>query len=158
MTTPSINGFDPYQAMLRRNQTNVSDESGYINVDVQQYDVKDIQALEEFCQQYGIMGFNFGKMNPKSALRMLKGKMGIVDEKVNNKKILFDQCEIVIFVMVKLINAVNSPLNIEVLVDIDINDVDAMFLWEDDVTKIPLHSELIKLHANTGYFSGLNKK
>ena len=88
--TPSINGFDPYQAMLRRNQSNVSDESGYINADVQQYDVKDIQALEEFCQQYGIMGFNFGKMNPKSALRMLKGKMGIVDEKVNNKKILFD--------------------------------------------------------------------
>jgi len=88
--TPSINGFDPYQAMLRRNQSNVSDESSYINVEVQQYDVKDIQALEEFCQQYGIMGFNFGKMNPKSALRMLKGKMGIVDEKVNNKKILFD--------------------------------------------------------------------
>jgi hypothetical protein len=88
--TPSINGFDPYQAMLRRNQSNVSDESGYINADVEQYDVKDIQALEEFCQQYGIMGFNFGKMNPKSALRMLKGKMGIVDEKVNNKKILFD--------------------------------------------------------------------
>ena len=88
--TPSINGFDPYQAMLRRNQSNVSDESSYINVEVQQYDVKDIQALEEFCQQYGIMGFNFGKMNPKSALRMLKGTMGIVDEKVNNKKILFD--------------------------------------------------------------------
>jgi hypothetical protein len=76
--------------MLRRNQSNVSDESGYINAEVQQYDVKDIQALEEFCQQYGIVGFNFGKMNPKSALRMLKGKMGIVDEKVNNKKILFD--------------------------------------------------------------------
>ena len=87
--TPSINGFDPYQAMLRRNQSNVSDESGYINAEVQQYDVKDIQALEEFCQQYGIMGFNFGKMNPKSALRMLKNKMGIV-EKVNNKKILLD--------------------------------------------------------------------
>jgi hypothetical protein len=76
--------------MLRRKQSSVSDESGYINADVEQYDVKDIQALEEFCQQYGIMGFNFGKMNPKSALRMLKGKMGIVDEKVNNKKILFD--------------------------------------------------------------------
>lgn len=85
---PSINAFDPYQAMLRRKQSNVSDESGYINTEVQQYDVKDIQALEEFCQQYGIMGFNFGKMNPKSALRMLKGKMGIVDEKVNIKKIL----------------------------------------------------------------------
>ena len=88
--TPSINGFDPYQAMLRRKQSNVSDESGYINTEVEQYDSRDIQALEEFCQQYGIMGFNFGKMNPKSALRMLKGKMGIVDEKVNNKKILFD--------------------------------------------------------------------
>jgi hypothetical protein len=88
--TPSINGFDPYQSMLRRKQSNVSDESGYINAEVQQYDVKDIQALEEFCQQYGIMGFNFGKMNPKSALRMLKGKMGIIDETVSNKKMLFD--------------------------------------------------------------------
>jgi hypothetical protein len=36
------------------------------------------------------MGFNFGKMNPKSALRMLKGKMGIVDEKIHNKKMLLD--------------------------------------------------------------------
>jgi hypothetical protein len=35
------------------------------------------------------MGFNFGRMNPKSALQMLKNKMGIV-EKVNNKKMLFD--------------------------------------------------------------------
>jgi transcriptional regulator len=54
--------------------------------------------------------------------------------------------------MVKLINAVNSPLNIEVLVGTDINDVDSMFLWEDNVTKIPLHSELIKLHKNTAHF------
>jgi len=86
----SINSFDPYQAMLRRKQSNVSNEGGYINAEIEQYDPKDIQALEEFCQQYGIMGFNFGKMNPKSALRMLKGKMGIIDEKVNNKKMLFD--------------------------------------------------------------------
>lgn len=85
----SINAFDPYQAMLRRKQSNVSDESGYINAEVTQYDPKDIQALEEFCQQYGIMGFNFGKMNPKSVLQMLKNKMGIV-EKVNNKKMLLD--------------------------------------------------------------------
>jgi hypothetical protein len=76
--------------MLRRKQSNVSNEGGYINAEVEQYDPKDIQALEEFCQQYGIMGFNFGKMNPKSALRMLKGKMGIIDEKVSNKKMLFD--------------------------------------------------------------------
>lgn len=85
----SINSFDPYQAMLRRKQSTMSDESGYINADVQQYDPKDIQALEEFCQQYGIIGFNFGRMNPKSALQMLKNKMGIV-EKVNNKKMLLD--------------------------------------------------------------------
>ena len=85
----SINSFDPYQAMLRRKQSNVSDDSGYINAEVQQYDHKDIQALEEFCQQYGIMGFNFGRMNPKSALQMLKNKMGIV-EKINNKKMLLD--------------------------------------------------------------------
>jgi hypothetical protein len=67
----------------------VSDESGYINAEIEQYDPNDIQELEEFCQQYGIMGFNFGKMNPKSALRMLKNKIGIV-EKVNNKKMLLD--------------------------------------------------------------------
>jgi len=85
----SISSFDPYQAMLRRKQSNVSDDNGYINAEVEQYDSKDIEALEEFCQQYGIMGFNFGKMNPKSALRMLKNKMGIV-EKVNNKKMLLD--------------------------------------------------------------------
>ena len=61
----SVNGFDPYQAMLRRKQPNIDTDTGYINDPVQQYDPKDIQELEEFCQQYGIMGFNFGKMNPK---------------------------------------------------------------------------------------------
>ena len=86
---PSINAFDPYQAMLRRKQSNTKNETGYINAEVQQYDPKDIQALEEFCQQYGIVGFNFGRMNPKSALQMLKNKMGIV-EKVSNKKMLLD--------------------------------------------------------------------
>lgn len=85
----SINSFDPYQSMLRRKQSNVPNEDGYINAEVQQYDPKDIQALEEFCQQYGIMGFNFGRMNPKSALQMLKNKMGIV-ERTHNKKMLLD--------------------------------------------------------------------
>ena len=85
----SINGFDPYQAMLRRKQSNVSDESEYINAEVPQYDPKDIQELEEFCQQYGIMGFNFGKMNPKAALRMLKGRMGVQEEKTLPKTMLF---------------------------------------------------------------------
>ena len=59
--------------------------------------------------------------------------------------------------MVKLINARKSPLNIEVLIGTDVNDVNALFLWEDNTTKIPLHSEVINLYANTGYYSGLNK-
>lgn len=59
--------------------------------------------------------------------------------------------------MVKLIKAKNSPLNIEVLIAPDINDVPVLFLWEDYITKIPQHSELITLHANVGYYSGLNK-
>ena len=88
--TPSINGFDPYQAMLRRKQSNVSDESGYINTDIQQYDVKDVQELEEFCRQYNILGFNFGKMNPKAALSMLKKKVGVVSEHKSNKIMLHD--------------------------------------------------------------------
>lgn len=84
----SSNGFDPYQTMLKRKNQSF-EETGYIDSTVQQYDPKDIQALEEFCQQYGIMGFNFGKMNPRSALQMLKNKMGVI-EKVNNKKMLLD--------------------------------------------------------------------
>jgi hypothetical protein len=85
----SISGFDPYQAMLRRKQSNVDTDTGYINDPVQQYDPKDIQELEEFCQRYGIMGFNFGKMNPKAALRMLKGRMGVQEEKTLPKTMLF---------------------------------------------------------------------
>lgn len=87
---PASNGFDPYQAMLRRKQSNVSDDTGYINSEVVQYDPKDIQALEEFCQRYGIVGFNCGKMNPKAALQMLKKRIGVIDEVINNKKILLD--------------------------------------------------------------------
>jgi hypothetical protein len=86
--TNSVNGFDPYQVMLKRNRSTVENDCGYINTPVQQYDPKDIQELEEFCQQYGIVGFNFGKMHPKSALQMLRNKMGIVKENTINKKML----------------------------------------------------------------------
>lgn len=84
----SVNGFDPYQAMLKRKRSTAEDDSGYITTPIQQYDPKDIKDLEEFCKQYGIVGFNFGKMHPKSALQMLKNKMGIVKENTINKKIL----------------------------------------------------------------------
>lgn len=85
---PSINTFDPYEAMLRRKQSNVSDESGYINAEVTQYDPKDIEALEEFCKNHNILGFNFGKMGPKAALQMLKRKVGVVSEQKINKILL----------------------------------------------------------------------
>lgn len=86
---PASNGFDPYQAMLRRKQSNIQDESGYINTPIQEYDPKDIQELEEFCTKYGVVGFNFGTMNPKAALRMLKSQMGVKEEKVTPKAMLF---------------------------------------------------------------------
>ena len=59
--------------------------------------------------------------------------------------------------MVKLIKVITHPLNIEVLIGNEIDNVDALFLWEDYTTKVPQHSELIRLQCNTGYFSGLNK-
>jgi len=48
--------------------------------DVPQYDQKDVLALEQFCRENGILGVNFGKMNPRAALNMLKGKMGVRNE------------------------------------------------------------------------------
>lgn len=86
---PASNGFDPYQAMLRRKKPSIQDESGYINTPVQEYDAKDIQELEEFCTKYGVVGFNFGTMNPKAALRMLKGRMGVREEKTTPRTMLF---------------------------------------------------------------------
>ena len=84
---PSINAFDPYQSMLNRKRGNMQNEDGYINDPVEQYDPNDVKALEEFCQQHGIVGFNCGRMHPKRALQMLKNKIGFV-ESVNNKKML----------------------------------------------------------------------
>jgi hypothetical protein len=43
----------------------------------QEYSNEDIEALESFCKQHGILGFNFGRMHPKAALSMLKNKMGM---------------------------------------------------------------------------------
>jgi len=57
--------------------------------DVPQYDQKDLLALEQFCREYGILGVNFGKMNPRAALNMLKGKMGIQNEPSIKKGMLY---------------------------------------------------------------------
>ena len=81
--------FDPYQTMLKKKKLSVNDDSNYIDPQIQKYDTRDIQELEKFCQQHGITGFNFGKMHPKSALKMLKNKMGVINENNNIKNMLF---------------------------------------------------------------------
>ena len=50
-----------------------------------EYPNDDIKQLEDFCRQHGILGFSCGHMNPKTALRMLKGKMGVLDSENYNK-------------------------------------------------------------------------
>lgn len=77
--------FDPYQMLLRRKQQEEDPQS----FPVIQYDEHDIRELEEFCKQYNIIGFNCGKMGPKAALNMLRNKLGVITEKMDNKKILF---------------------------------------------------------------------
>lgn len=76
--------FDPYQMLLRRKQQEEDPQS----FPVIQYDERDIRELEEFCKQYNILGFNCGKMGPKAALNILKNKLGVVSEKIENKKML----------------------------------------------------------------------
>jgi len=78
--TAATNGFDPYQAMLKRRQRGVEgDSSDYKQPEVVQHASEDVKALEEFCQQYGILGFNCGRMSPRAALQMLKSRIGVKD-------------------------------------------------------------------------------
>jgi hypothetical protein len=80
----SYPSFDPYQMLMRRKQMQDNPQ----DLPVMEYDPRDVQELEEFCRQYNILGFNFGKMNPKAALSMLKKKVGVVNEQKSNKIIL----------------------------------------------------------------------
>ena len=54
---------------------------------IQEFPQQDIEELELFCRKYGIIGFNCGRMNPKSALRMLKSRMGVPIEEATPAKI-----------------------------------------------------------------------
>ena len=71
------NGFDPHAAMVKRKEIN----SGEVVDDTpkQTWPEKDVKALEDFCKQHGIMGFDCGKMSPIAAMAMLKNMLGIVD-------------------------------------------------------------------------------
>lgn len=50
----------------------------------QDWPKNDMQILEEFCRAHNIVGFNCGNIPPLVALAMLKEKMGIKDEVLNN--------------------------------------------------------------------------
>ena len=75
----SIANYDPIHAMfLKRKKQEVDG----VDLTVKEHNMDDVVALEEFCRKYGIVGVNFGNMSPRSTLKMLKGKMGIVDNPI----------------------------------------------------------------------------
>jgi len=76
--------FDPVALMVKRKQQQDNPE----NISVINYDENEINELESFCRKYGILGFDCGKMNPKTALRMLKMRMGVpLEDNVSENKI-----------------------------------------------------------------------
>jgi hypothetical protein len=66
--------FDPHQLMVSRKNQNAEQLPP-----IQSYSQEDIEKLQTFCAQHGILGFNCGRMSPLAALSFLKQKMGIVD-------------------------------------------------------------------------------
>ncbi|SRR6266404_6243580 len=69
--------FDPYQAMLDKKKL---DSGETVDTTLKSsWPEKDIQALEDFCRKYQIIGFNCGKMHPIAALAMLKKNLGVGD-------------------------------------------------------------------------------
>lgn len=78
---------DPiHQLFVKKHETSVNNSID--NSYSEQYNCVDIAELEEFCLKYGIIGVNFGNMNPKQTLNMLKRKMGIKEEHIVKKELL----------------------------------------------------------------------
>lgn len=93
-------GFDPHALMVKKKEVNSGDVVD--DTPVQTWPEKDVQALEDFCKQHGIMGFDCGKMSPVAAMAMLKNMLGIVDgplaervpfgyEKLGAKPMIYNQ-------------------------------------------------------------------
>jgi hypothetical protein len=74
--TQNLSGFDPVELLLKRKKQRDDLENGELP-EVEPYKDEDVKSLEDFCKKHGIGGFNFGRMNPKAALAMLKGQMGM---------------------------------------------------------------------------------
>jgi len=82
------NTSDPIHAMMLKRRQQQENPTEFPSIT--EYSDTDIKALEEFCREHGILGFNCGRMNPKAALMMLKGKMGIVETPKSTKQLLKD--------------------------------------------------------------------
>jgi len=65
--------FDPYQMLLKRKAAGEDTQAS----PMMDYDPTDVYELQQFCQKHNIIGFNFGRMNPKAALSMLRRKIGV---------------------------------------------------------------------------------
>jgi hypothetical protein len=72
-TTPAPGTFDPYQAMLKKKQ---SETSPVDPSTVKSWPEEDVKALQDYCQKMGIVGFSSGRMSPIAALAMLKQRFG----------------------------------------------------------------------------------
>lgn len=74
---PSLPGFDPHAVMVKKNQVDKGEIPAPAVSDAPKWPEKDVQTLEDFCKQYGIIGFNTGRMPPLAALAQLKKMMGV---------------------------------------------------------------------------------
>jgi len=72
--------YDPIHALFIKKKQ--MEKDGEIDLTPKHYNEDDMYELESFCKKYGIVGANFGNMSPKSTLKMLKSKMGIVEEPI----------------------------------------------------------------------------
>jgi len=80
---PGPNGFDPAKIFMDRKNNSSLAGRGFspdFNPNIQEFDPQDVDDLEQFCKSRGIIGVNFGGMNPKQVLNMLKGKTGFPSE------------------------------------------------------------------------------
>lgn len=67
--------FDPHQIMVNKKQ----------DVPTPTVQETDLETLQNFCNEHGIVGFNCGRMSPIAALSMLKAQMGIVDGPIEQR-------------------------------------------------------------------------
>lgn len=74
---PNLPGFDPHNMMVKKKQIEKGEIPAEPTISTPKWPEKDVQALEDFCKQYGIIGFNTGRMPPLSALAQLKKMMGM---------------------------------------------------------------------------------